>query len=242
MKLTGQTSYQKTMNNYPPIQKPAELAESRLIDAILDGSFPFDSMLPPERELATQLGVTRPTLRETLQRLARDGWIEIHQGKSTRVCNPWQEGNLAVLKHLANHSEHYYPQFVEHLLTVRILLAPAFFQAAVQNNRERVLDLLTDLPDQNTDARTFGAFDWNFLKQMSILSENPVFTLILNGFSNMYLLLAEKYFEQSEARLHSYAFYCDIRQAAKEADDKKAYEICQTVMQESLHYWIKIIR
>lgn len=230
------------MNNYPPILKPAELAESRLIDAILDGSFPFDSTLPPERELATQLGVTRPTLRETLQRLARDGWIEIHQGKSTRVCNPWQEGNLAVLEHLANHSEHYYPQFVEHLLTVRILLAPAFFQAAVQNNREGVLDLFSELPYPDADAQFFGTFDWNILKQMSILSGNPVFTLILNGFSKMYLMLAEKYFEQPETRLHSYSFYVDIRQAAFAADDQKAFAICQKVMQESIQHWKNIIK
>jgi GntR family negative regulator for fad regulon and positive regulator of fabA len=225
------------MNKYPPILKPAELAESRLIDAILDGSFPFDSMLPPERELAAQLGVTRPTLRETLQRLERDGWIEIHQGKSTRVCNPWQEGNLAVLEHLANHSEHYYPQFVEHLLTVRILLAPAFFQAAVQNNRDEVLELFATLPNLNTDARSFAAFDWKVLKTMSILSGNPVFTLILNGFSKMYLILAEKYFEQPEARIHSCDFYRDIQQAAKAADDRRVYEICQKVMQDSIRYW-----
>ena len=63
--------------------RPAELAENRLIDAIVDGDFPINATLPPERELAQQLGVTRPTLREALQRLARDGWIEIHHGRRT---------------------------------------------------------------------------------------------------------------------------------------------------------------
>jgi GntR family transcriptional regulator, negative regulator for fad regulon and positive regulator of fabA len=60
-------------------------------------SFPPGSNLPGERELAVQFGVTRPTLREVLQRLERDGWIEIRQGKPTRVRDYWQEGNLAVL-------------------------------------------------------------------------------------------------------------------------------------------------
>ena len=32
--------------------KPAELAENRLVEAILDGTFPINSSLPPERELA----------------------------------------------------------------------------------------------------------------------------------------------------------------------------------------------
>ena len=54
-----------------------------------------------ERELAGQLGVTRPTLREALQRMARDGWIKIQHGRSTRVRNFWREGNLGVLSGIA---------------------------------------------------------------------------------------------------------------------------------------------
>jgi DNA-binding FadR family transcriptional regulator len=52
--------------NWETRPKPADLAESRLIVAILDGHFPIGDTLPAERELATQLGVTRPTagLRE----------------------------------------------------------------------------------------------------------------------------------------------------------------------------------
>jgi len=81
------------MNWYSP-KKPAEIAESRLIQAILTDKFSINSNLPAERELAELLGVTRPTLREALQRLERDGWLEIHQGKPTRIRNYWEEGNL----------------------------------------------------------------------------------------------------------------------------------------------------
>ena len=80
--------------NWNAPEKPAEFAENRLIQAIISGHFPINSNLPAERELAAQLGVTRPTLREALQRIARDGWIEIRHGKPTRVRNYWQEGNL----------------------------------------------------------------------------------------------------------------------------------------------------
>ena len=72
---------------WQPTPKPAEVAESRLVQAILDGDFPINSTLPAERELAHLLGITRPTLREVLQRLSRDGWLEIRHGKPTRVRN-----------------------------------------------------------------------------------------------------------------------------------------------------------
>ena len=90
--------------DWQPLQKPAEMAESRLLEAILSGYFPINTNLPGERDLADQIGVTRPTLREALQRLARDGWLDIQQGKPTRVRDYWREGGLAVLAVLAENS------------------------------------------------------------------------------------------------------------------------------------------
>src|SRR5690606_34446505 len=105
-------------------QKPTDLAETQLLAAILDGSFPIGTSLPPERELAQSLGITRPTLREALQRLARDGWIQIRQGKSTIVQDYWKEGNLIMLNTLARQPEMLTPAFITNLLEVRAALAP----------------------------------------------------------------------------------------------------------------------
>jgi GntR family negative regulator for fad regulon and positive regulator of fabA len=85
------------MSDWTRPSRPAELAEQQLTRGILEGEFPIGSSLPAERELAARLGVTRPTLRETLQRLARDGWITIKQGKPTQIKDFWWEGNLNVL-------------------------------------------------------------------------------------------------------------------------------------------------
>ena len=63
--------------------RPTQYAEKVLVTAILDGTYPTGTSLPNERNLAEQIGITRPTLRETLQRLAGEGWIKIHHGKPT---------------------------------------------------------------------------------------------------------------------------------------------------------------
>ncbi len=228
------------MDTYPPLQKRAALAENRLLNAILDGNYPFGSFLPPERELAERLGVTRPTLREALQRLESDGWIEIHQGKPTRVCNPWQEGNLAVLRHLAEHPNHSYPQFVEHLLTVRCLLAPAYTRDAVAAAADKVTGLLDAHPSLEATPEAFAGYDWHVHQQLSILSGNPVFTMILNGFSDMYQELARLYFRIPEAKKHSLKFYQDLHIAAAAGDSKLAEQICNRVMQESIIFWKKV--
>ncbi|HEY0882899.1 MAG TPA: GntR family transcriptional regulator, partial [Archangium sp.] len=115
-----------------PNRRPAAHAEGELVSLILTRQFPPGSTLPPERELALKLGVTRPTLREALQRLDRDGWIEVRHGKSTRVKDIWREGGLNVLAAVVRHGGPLPENFVKNLLEVRLAMAPAYARAAVE--------------------------------------------------------------------------------------------------------------
>lgn len=56
-----------------------------LIDA---GEFPVGSRLPTERELAAQLGISRPTVREALIALEVDGRVRIRVGSGIYVLPP----------------------------------------------------------------------------------------------------------------------------------------------------------
>lgn len=221
-------------------EKPAELAESRLIDAILEGYFPIGSTLPAERELAGQLGVTRPTLREVLQRLARDGWIEIRHGRSTRVRDFWQEGNLGVLSAMARYPAKAPADFVPNLLAVRQLLAPAYARLAAERAPAQVIDLLVSPEYRAQDPQTLAEADWKLHHRLTVLSGNPIFTLILNGFSDLYLALALTYFQASASRLHSLAFYQELRAAVESQDLDRVERLTRRTMAESLQLWQEV--
>ena len=75
----------QTDNTLLRAQSPAALAEEYIVRSIWDDVFPAGTNLPSERDLADKIGVTRTTLREVLQRLARDGWLTIQHGKPTKV-------------------------------------------------------------------------------------------------------------------------------------------------------------
>ncbi|OHV86211.1 FadR/GntR family transcriptional regulator [Mesorhizobium sp. ORS 3428] len=55
---------------------------SRLIAA---GEFRAGDRLPPERDLARKLGVSRPVLREAMVALELAGWVEVRSGAGTYV-------------------------------------------------------------------------------------------------------------------------------------------------------------
>lgn len=222
----------------PP--KPAEIAEERIIDAILNGLFPVASTLPAERELAIQLGVTRPTLREALQRLARDGWIEIRQGRSTRVCDYWHEGNLGVLGAIASRTQHVPENFISDLLQVRILLAPAYARQAVDRAAGLVLAILAGARLLEDSTGDFAAFDRKLHHGLTVASGNPIFTLILNGFRGLYYPMACMYFEDPAMRRHSRAFYKDLEESALRGEPDRAEEVTRNVMLDSLQHWNSI--
>lgn len=225
------------MNNWNAPQRPNSYVEHILINEIIDGTFPPGSQLPGERTLAEQLGITRPTLREAIQRLARDGWLTVQQGKPTQVNDFWQDGGLNVLSGLVKHSEHLPPNFISQLLEIRLLLAPAYTKTAVFNNPAPIAKQLathTDLPDT---PEAFAAFDWQLHHTLTINSGNPIHTLILNGFADFYERLAQLYFSTAAARAESREFYAQLATAVSEQNVDLAEQITRTAMENSIAMW-----
>jgi len=108
--------------------KPAEFAEKQLLEAILGLKYNPGEVLPAERLLAIELGVTRPTLRETLQRLSKEGWITIRHGKPTKVNDYLKNGGLGILSSLARYGKNLSTDMVSHLLEVRTVMFPDIAQ------------------------------------------------------------------------------------------------------------------
>jgi len=217
--------------------KPAELAERRLVEAILEGTFPVNSFLPPERELAEMLGITRPTLREALQRLSRDGWLEIHHGKTTRVRDYWREGNLTILGAIARYQKKVYPSFVVNLLQIRLLMAPAYTRQAFEAALPEVTEFLQTLQHLPDEAGVYVENDLELHLHFTRLSGNPIFTLIFNGFGDLYRSMAQLYFANPAARAHSTSFYKNLLEAALANEPARAEEITRQVMLDSIHLW-----
>lgn len=219
----------------PP--RPAHHAEQALITAFLDGDFPPGTALPGERDLAAQLGVTRPTLREALQRLGRDGWVTIQQGKATVVNDYWRHGGLNVLGALVQHSDHLPPDFIPNLLEVRLHLAPAYTRAAVSCDAHQVAETLAGHDALDDTPNAFAAFDWHLHHALTMASGNPVYTLILNGFAGFYEEMACHYFALAEARSRSRAFYASLLNTAREGNFDAAEALTRQVMTESIALW-----
>lgn len=221
----------------PVAHRPVDHAEQTIVTAILEGRFPPGSILPAERELAALLGVTRPTLREALRRLERDGWLVVHQGKSTAVTDFWTEGGMNVLSGIVRYSQHLPPDFVPNLLQVRLDLAPTYTRLAVERAPAQTLDALAGHDRLAESPAAFAAFDWTLQKTLAVAAGNPIYALILNSFASFYHQLAVLYFSHAESRVSSRAYYTTLAAAARQGDSAAAEEATRAVMRESMRLW-----
>lgn len=233
------------MTTWHAPQKPSDYTEEALVTSILEGTFAIGTTLPAERSLAEQLGVTRPTLREALRRLERDGWLTVHQGKPTVVNDFWREGGMNVVATLVRFTTQLPPDFVRHMLEIRADLAPSYMSGAVCRQPALALDLLAQVPEATAVPEVFARFDWMLHHTLATAADNPIYTLILNGFADFYQQVAEVYFGLDETRPSSVVFYGQLRKYAETAAKQQGATALEgqiralvtQSMRRSLTYW-----
>ena len=219
--------------------RPAQYVERKLLTSILNEKYPPGTVLPNERDLAAQMGVTRPTLRETLQRLSGEGWIKIRQGKPTLINNYWKNGGLRLLSTMAKYSEFLPNGFITHLLEVRCTLLPTIARLSVEKSAKMLLKYLALAGNLDDEAHSFATYDWKLQLLMSEHSCNPIYTLIFNDFASVFSTMAFHYFNLQKARKASRLYYIDLIDAISQGG-KKAEETVRKAMEESIIIWNEV--
>ncbi|WP_265942346.1 FCD domain-containing protein [Dechloromonas sp. A34] len=87
------------MTNKVQVPRISDAVAASLERRILEGSLKPGDRLSPERELAAEFGVSRPSLREAIQKLASKGMVQSKQGGGTYVTDslnstffdPWRD-------------------------------------------------------------------------------------------------------------------------------------------------------
>ena len=115
-----------------PIQRrsvPDDVFE-QLVAEVTGGGLGPGEALPSERRLAEVLGVSRPAVREALQRLAQAGLVDVRQGDATTVRDFRRSGGLDLLPRLLVRGGELDVTVSRSILEARLLIGPAVAQMA----------------------------------------------------------------------------------------------------------------
>ncbi len=223
------------MNPKQPLH-PAQHAEHLLITSILDGTYPPGSSLPNERSFAKQIGITRTTLRETLQRLAIKGLVTIHHGKPTTVNDYWKEGGLGLLSSLAEHRKSLPDGFIRYLLELRAVLLPPIARLATAHSPGVFQKYLNRADRLSEEVHAFARYDWDLHILFATHSENPLYLLIFNDFSSVFNIMALDYFSLQKARTSSRDYYLQLLHSIEQKREDTE-QIVRSVLEKSIDIW-----
>lgn len=159
----------------------------QLRQAILAGELARGSRLPPERDLAEQLGVNRGTLRGALARLRAAGLLEVRQGSGAVVQDFAAHGGPDLLPGLAElaRQEGALPELCGELLRLRRHLAGAVLEriAEVRPDPAPVVAAVEAFAAQVARGHTGAALaeaDLAVLDALIASTRSPVLRLSLN--------------------------------------------------------------
>ena len=218
-------------------QSPAGFAEEYIIESIWNNRFPPGSILPAERELSELIGVTRTTLREVLQRLARDGWLKIQHGKPTRVNNFWETSGLNILETLARLDNDSVPQLIDNLLSVRTNISTIFIRMAIRQHPDKAQQVLSLAAEVDDHADAFAELDYNIFRGLAFASGNPIYGLIINGMKGLYTRIGRQYFSNPAARRLALDFYHQLETLCRQDLYENVFDVVRKYGRESGEVW-----
>lgn len=221
-------------------QSPAGFAEEYIVESIWSGRFPPGTILPAERELSELIGVTRTTLREVLQRLARDGWLTIQHGKPTKVNNYWETCGLNILEALARLDQENQAQLLDNLLSARTNLSAVFIRAAFRTNPEQSREIIERYKTVGDDGKSFAQHDYQMHHDLALASGNPVYVLMMNGFKGMYARVGGFFFTHEAARNKATDYYQELLRVLDTGDADSVVMAVRNYGVESGKIWLSI--
>ena len=161
----------------------------QIIAEVVHGEFTPGEALPSERRLAEVFGVSRPAVREALQRLAQVGLLEVRQGETTTVRDYRRNAGLDLLPRLLVLHGSVDLAVVRSILEVRLHVGPFVAVLAAERSgavlAERLrgaLALLGSAPDAVARQRAALAF-WDILVDGA---ESIALRLMYNGLRAAY--------------------------------------------------------
>lgn len=155
---------------------------ARLETEILDGRRPPGSRLPGEEDLARELGVSRPVIREGLSRLRERGYLQTVNGRGTFVRVPGSEHlRDSLLRQIRlGHGSGY---DVDGLYEARNAIETTTVRLAAlradESEVEQLHQLLADMERSRTNPPAYTQADVSFHITVSNAARNPFLSVML---------------------------------------------------------------
>lgn len=171
---------QQTANGTPEGRRTDDIVR-RLLRRIQDGKLKPGDRLPNERDLAAELGVSRPVVREAISNLAGRGVVSARGGSGSTIIalGPDRAEEALALYLSSNKLDYRSIHEVRELIETHAAGTAA--RRAHASDIQELSDLVDRLADETLDLADSAQADLEFHAAIARLTGNEIFGLILSS-------------------------------------------------------------
>src|SRR5271163_4579025 len=156
-----------------------------MVSHLIRGSWSAGQRIPPERELCTQLGVGRASLREALKALEIMGMIETRLGDGTYVCNRSEFFSRPLLWAIASSSEADARELIEARTVIEVELAGLAAEHASADDLKQIAEHLERMEKTKKNPEEFVQADVDFHIAIGRAASNSILMNALHLIRNL---------------------------------------------------------
>ena len=214
------SALQRRRRREPVVEGGAEQVVSFVRGLIERKELRPGNRLPAERDLATRVGVSRPTVRMGLHKLAAMGCVESRHGSGTYIPAGPPSLDSAPLSLLAALHDFTHQQMYDARRILEVGAAGLAAEFATPEQRASLADEVAGLFAAMEDPQRFLVHDINFHRQVATASGNPIIAAVVEMVSALYYEQRRQTAEQaSDVDLREAAsLHRDIYQAIRAHD------------------------
>ncbi len=189
---------------------------------ILDGKLEPGERLPPERELAEMLSVSRVSIREALRELENRGLIDRRPGRGTIVLRPGERASISesVLSRVGELN----PELRD-IMELRAIVEPPIARITASRATPRDLVQLRELVEameSEVDSDRYAELDRAFHQSIAQYAHNPLLELINEQIATQIAPSRASRYQTAKRRAISSAAHRRIYEAISTADGDAA--------------------
>jgi GntR family transcriptional repressor for pyruvate dehydrogenase complex len=197
----------------------------QILSEVVDGGLAAGESLPSERRLAEVLGVSRPAVREALQRMAQARLVDVRHGGATTVREFRRSAGLDLLPRLLVRDGELDVAVARSILEARLAIAPEVAALAAERGDQALHDSLDEAissleADDDPVARQRAAL--TFWDHVVDGADSVVFRLMFNSLRAAYEPALDALAVLMEAEVSQVEAYRDVRTAVVAHDPEGA--------------------
>ncbi len=161
----------------------------QVLSEVVDGEIGAGEALPSERRLAEVLGVSRPAVREALQRMAQTRLLDVRHGGATTVRDFRRYAGLDLLPRLLVRRGELDPAIARSILEARLVVGPGVAALAAERGGPALEVLLTETLDalgETDDGVQRQVHALAFWDHVVDAADSMVFRLMFNSLRAAY--------------------------------------------------------